>query len=201
MNRIATFAWIFAVAASFAAAGCGGTSASSSPIPRPHQTTVYHQIERLSRPAVKEVFESFANHDQSNRTAPTQDSLLHDSIVTFTETAAGRDVPTSTALASILTPDEMQADLSKSVAGCGTPNAPCGAYLGVETGGATGNTFGGRWLNDDVVDISLGAIFGNTLSALGVVPDDHHESPCLTTDNVGTAQTYSAAFPYVNTPY
>lgn len=183
------------------AIGAAGCTTSSSSLPAAAHKSTYVQIERLSRPAVKEAFENFSNHDQSNRTAPTQDNLLHDSIVTFMENDAGRDTTTSTTLASILTPDEMQADLSKTVAGCGTPNTPCGAYLGVETGGATGNTFGGRWLNDDVIDISLGAIFGNTLAALGVVPDDHHESPCLTTDNVGTAQAYSATFPYVNTPY
>jgi len=189
-------------AAAVAAAGCnGGSYSSAPPIQQPHKTTVYRQIERLSRPAIKEAFEDFANHDQSNRTAPTQDTLLHDSIVTFMETTAGRDAATSTTLAAILTPDEMQADLSKTVGGCGAPNAPCGAYLGVETGGATGDTFGGRWLNDDTIDISLGAIFGNTLSALGVVADDHHESPCLTTDNAPAAQTYGATFPYVNTPY
>jgi Domain of unknown function (DUF4331) len=183
------------------AAGAAGCTTASSSLPAVQHRSTYLQIERLSRPAVKEAFENFSNHDQSNRTAPTQDNLLHDSIVTFMESDAGRDATTSTTLAAILTPDEMQADLNKTVAGCGNPNAPCGAYLGVETGGATGDTFGGRWLNDDVIDISLGAIFGNTLAALGVVPDDHHESPCLTTDNVGPAQAYGTTFPYVNTPY
>ena len=202
MHRIATLTPALVAAATLALAGCGSGTATSSPvISQPKPTAVYRQIERLSRPAVKEAFENFANHDQSNRTAPTQDTLLHDSIVTFMETAAGRDVATSTTLAAILTPDEMKADLSQTVAGCGTPNVPCGAYLGVETAGATGDTFGGRWLNDDTIDISLGAIFGNTLAALGVVPDDHHESPCLTTDNVPAAQAYGATFPYVNTPY
>lgn len=194
MSRIAVTMLALA-GLSAVAAGCGPKVTLVT------QRPVYHQIERLSRPAVKEAFESYSNHDHSNRTAPTQDTLLHDSIVGFMESAAGRDATTSTTLAAVLTPDEMQADLSKTVMGCGNANAPCGAYLGVETGGATGNTFGGRWLNDDVIDISLGAIFGNTLSALGVVPDDHHESPCLTTDNVGPAQAYGTTFPYVNTPY
>lgn len=189
-----------AALAALLAFGAAGCTTSSSSVPTVQHKS-YVQIERLSRPAIKEAFENFSNHDQSNRTTPTQDTLLHDSIVTFMEADAGRDATTSTTLAAILTPDEMQADLSKTVAGCGNPNAPCGAYLGVETGGATGNTFGGRWLNDDVIDISLGAIFGNTLAALGVVPDDHHESPCLTTDNVGPAQAYGTTFPYVNTPY
>ena len=189
------------IAAGILVATATGCASNNAAIAVTAHHAAYIQIERLSRPAVKEAFESFSNHDQSNRTAPTQDQLLHDSIVSFMESAAGRDAATSTALASILTPDEMQADLSKTVSGCGAPNAPCGAYLGVESGGATGDTFGGRWLNDDVIDISLGAIFGNTLSALGVVPDDHHESPCLVSDNVGPAQAYSATFPYVNAPY
>jgi hypothetical protein len=200
MKYLATFAGVAACVAAIAAAGCN-TNSSLPGVPGHPGHKVYTQIERLSRPAIKEAFENFANHDASNRTTPSQDSLLHNSIVTFMETVAGRDTTTSTTLATILSPDEMQADLSKTVAGCGTPNTPCGAYLGVETGGATGNTFGGRWLNDDTIDISLGAIFGNTLSALGVVPDDHHESPCLTTDNVGPAQAYGNTFPYVNTPY
>jgi len=199
MKSIARIAGVVAGLAALAAAGCNTTSSLPNH-PKPSHN-VYTQIERLSRPAIKEAFENFANHDQSNRTAPTQDTLLHDSIVNFTETVAGRDATTATTLATILTPDEMQADLSKTVAGCGTANSPCGAYLGVETGGATGNTFGGRWLNDDTITISLGAIFGNTLSALGVVPDDHHESPCLVTDNVQTVQAYGTTFPYVNTPY
>jgi hypothetical protein len=74
------------------------------------------------------------------------------------------------------------------------------SYLGVETGGATGSKFGGRALNDDVIDISLGAIFGNTLSALGVVPDDGKESPCLTTDNVAYDKSNTTTFPYVQGP-
>ena len=199
MQSIAKFGVVAAAVAALAAGGCG--SNSTTPITTHHKQAVYTQIERLSRPAIKEVFENFTNHDATNRTTPTADSLLSNSIVSFMENTAGRDVATSTALQGILTPDEEKADMSVTVTGCGTANAPCAAYLGIETGGATGNKFGGRWLNDDVVDISLGAIFGNTLSALGVVPDDHHESPCLTTDNVATAQAYGTTFPYVNTPY
>ena len=66
--------------------------------------------------------------------------------------------------ASVLYPNVMKVDLSQ--------NTTTAAYLGYETGGATGSKFGGRGLDDDVIDISLGAIFGNTLSALGLIPDD-----------------------------
>lgn len=199
MHSIARIGVVAGAVAALVTTGCA--SKTTLPGPIHNKQPVYLQIERLSRPAIKEAFESFANHDASNRTAPTQDTLLSTAILNFSETVAGRDVATATALQSILTPDEMKADMSVTVAGCGTPNAPCGAYLGIETGGATGNKFGGRWLNDDTIDISLGAIFGNTLSALGVVPDDHHESPCLSSDNVAAVQTYGTTFPYVNTPY
>ncbi len=60
------------------------------------------------------------------------------------------------------------------------------SYLGIETGGATGGKFGGRAIKDDIVDISLGAIFGKTLAALRVQPEDNEENDCLTTDNVAT---------------
>ena len=54
------------------------------------------------------------------------------------------------------------------------------AYLGVETAG----TFGGRKLTDDVIDTSLGVIFGGTVPAVTGVADDGNEDNTLTKDNV-----------------
>ncbi len=153
----------------------------------------YAQIERLARPAVKEAFESFDNHDKSNRSAPTSDPALADAIVSFTTTAAGRSAETAGVLKAVLGTDEMLADLAQT--------GVKAAYLGSETGGATGSKFGGRGLNDDVIDISLGAIFGNTISALKLAPDDGKESKCLTTDNVGPqGHHFTDAFPYLGEP-
>jgi len=150
----------------------------------------YVQIERLARPAVKEAFESFDRHDATNRAAPTSDPYLGDDIVSFTKTVAGRSDAIANTLKAVLIPDEMLADLSQT--------GVKAAYLGTETGGATGSKFGGRGLTDDVIDISLGAIFGNTLPALKLTPDDNHESKCLTSDNVGPGgHHYSTAFPYL----
>lgn len=152
----------------------------------------YVQIELLSRPAVKEAFENFADHDTTNRTEPYNDATLQGEIGTFTTTVAGRSAANAAALQSILYPNEMVADLSS--------NATTAAYLGVETNGATGSTFGGRSLTDDTIKTSLGAIFGNTLSALGVVPDDGKESPCLIDDHVAATNAVSATFPYAQAP-
>jgi hypothetical protein len=100
-----------------------------------------------------------------------------------------------TALQGLLYPDEMAADLSDT--------SDAASYLGIETGGATGGKFGGRAISDDIVDISLGAIFGTTLAKLGVQPDDNEENNCLTTDNVAidASQRGTVLFPYLSTPH
>ena len=153
----------------------------------------YMQIERLGRPAVKEAFESFDRHDMTNRSTPTNDPYLPADIVSFTKTVGGRSDAIANTLKAVLIPDEMLADLSQT--------GVKAAYLGTETGGATGSKFGGRGLGDDVIDISLGAIFGNTLPALKLTPDDGKESKCLTSDNVGPqGHHYLASFPYIGNP-
>ena len=196
-------------ALALAFAGCNSTSSTiANNLPPP--AAQYQQIERLSRPAIKEAFETFANHDQTNRSAPTADVALKSAITTFLGPpgaggVANRSAATANFIVSVLIPDEMKVDLSQNVAGCGPANAPCAAYLGVETGGVTGSKFGGRWLNDDTIKTSLGIIFGNTVAALGGAPDDGNESWCLSDDNLsgkeGAFQNYSATFPYVNVPY
>ena len=100
-------------------------------------------------------------------------------------------------------PDVMIADLSQ--------RGVTAAYLGVETQGLSGSKFGGRALTDDVIDIDLGAIFGNlipVLSALnpnlfgGVIPDDGNELPTFATDNVGRViSIFLNTFPYVGEPH
>lgn len=207
--RTSLFTATLVGAAALAFAGCNSSS-TNGPNTTPSTSPQYVQLERLSRPAIKEAFEAFANHDQTNRSAPTNDTALQNAITGFLGSpgsggVANRSAATSNFIVSVLIPDEMKADLSQTVSGCGTPNTPCAAYLGVETGGATGSKFGGRWLNDDTIKTSLGIIFGNTVAALGGAPDDGNESWCLTDDNLskgeGTFQSYGNTFPYVNTPY
>ena len=82
-----------------------------------------------------------------------------------------------------------------------TTTSVTAAYLGVESGGATGRRFGGRGLTD-VVDLTLGAVFGKTLATLNLAPDDLHESQCLTTDNVGSgSHRFPPPFPYLGAPW
>ena len=75
------------------------------------------------------------------------------------------------------------------------------AYLGVETGGTTGSTYGGRKLTDDVIDTSLAVVFGNAIPVITGVPDDGKEIPALTSDNVGPGgKHYTNTFPYLGEP-
>lgn len=195
---------LFAVAL----AGCGGGSnnggisptprPSSAPVPTPttvSTTQTFTQTDRLARPVVNEVLATFAGgrHLTNDTDNPTDDpGELANDIQGFMTGTAGRSQATTDAVKSVLVPDVMVADLSKP--------GPA-AYLGVETGGATGGTFGGRKLQDDVVDTSLGVIFGGTVSALKLAPDDGKEIPTLTTDNVGAgAKNYRSTFPYLGAP-
>ncbi len=155
----------------------------------------YDQIELLSRPAVKELFETFADHAVTNASEPYADPTLAAAIPYFTEHVAGRSAAISKVLGAVLYPNEIAADFSQRGKA---------AYLGVETGGATGGKFGGRALSDDVIDISLGAVFGNTVPALKLAADDGKENDCLTNEHVTFGQgglQAQGAYPYLARPH
>lgn len=172
-------------------AGCGG---SGNPVftPGTPATTnkTYTQIERLSRPAIKEVFEGFVQHQTSNATEPydtTNDPLYAN--IKGTEDLLrppknGLDYGAT--LQSILYPDVLRVNL----------DGTAGGYLGVETGN-TAASFGGRNPNDDVIATSLGALFGNTLSKLGVIGDDGQENTCIAQENTPPTVATTTTFPYL----
>ena len=192
--------------------GCNGSSTSvpklpgtgglATPLPTnpPTSTSSFVQIELLARPAVKEVFENFNDHKTTNAVEPYVGSPadpLQAEIKSFEDTVRPPKgaLDYGATLATILYPNEIVADLSNT-----TDRA---SYLGIETGGATGGKFGGRDLSDDVVGISLGALFGNTLSTLGVLGDDGEENACLAQEHVAQnpSQAKTATFPYAATPH
>ena len=192
-----TFLAVYALFAGATSCGPGSNGPVAGVVQVPAQ---YQQIERLARPAIKEATEPYARHDLTDRSTPYaqpfSSQALSQDIGSFVTTVGGRAQANATTLQAILIPDEIQVDLSQSTA--------TAAYLGVETGGATGSKYGGRALTDDVISIDLGAIFGKTLSALGLIPDDGKSSPCLTTDNVpsqAVADHVTTTFPYVGTPH
>jgi hypothetical protein len=170
-------------------AGCGGSGNNTD------ANKIYNQIDRLARPAVNEVFAAAGNgrHKINNEISPNQDGTqLATDIRSFMKNTAGRSDAIADTMVAVLSPDVMIADLNQS--------GPA-AYLGSETGGATGGLFGGRKLQDDVVDISLGAIFGTTISDLGLAPNDGNAIPTLVSDNVdASAKHFTNTFPYLGEP-
>lgn len=225
---------VLAIATSFALASCGGGSGGTLSANPPSSggpsgptaalgSGPFVQLDRLNRPAINEVFATFAQHQQNNVNTPDQDvANLKPEIVSFTESVGGRSSAIAGVLGAVLTPDVQIADMNGTSLSCiGTAPGACNNYLGIETGGATQlpknlKPFGGRALTDDVVDISLVAIFGNVIPALGLAPDDNNESdgradssfpsghrPNLLTDNVSwqtAPKHFSTTFPYLGAP-
>jgi hypothetical protein len=193
--------------ASIATLGVGLGACSSSNVhltPQPPQQT-YTQIERLSRPAVKEVFEPFQDHQKSNVVEPYNDPTIKADII-LTENALRP--PTSTtnygnALAGLLYPDEYVVNLNG-----GAPSGADPYYFLSDV--ADTNAFGGRAPNDDVIYLELDALFGPLLSQLGAIADDNEEDRCLMSQNIGgvgkpggqaPGKLASTTFPYLATPH
>ncbi len=223
-----------AVSLILAACGGGGTTGTLAPTAPPANQNnngpadllgsgPFKQLDRLNRPAINEVFATFAEHQANNTDTPNDDAAtIGPEIVSFTENVGGRSSAIANVLKAVLTPDVQIADMNGTSDSCiGKAPGTCNNYLGIETGGATQlpkglKPFGGRALTDDVIDISLGAIFGNTVAALGLAPDDNNESdgradasfpsghrPNLTTDNVSwqtAPKHFTTTFPYVGAP-
>ena len=165
-------------------------------IPTGGPAFTYTQQDRLARPVVNEVLATITarRHEVNNKINPTDDAgQLKNDIETYLTFPAGRSRAIKDVIEAVLIPDTMMIDLSQ--------NVTTASYLGAETGGATGSKFGGRALVDDVVDISLGVVFGNTVPALKLAPDDGNELPTFTTDNVGPHGDYQAVFPYLGNPH
>jgi len=175
-------------------AGCGGGGSKISSLPA---AGTYTQIERLSRPAIKEVFEPFNDHKISNAAEPYNDPTIKADIIATEDYIRPPNATLKTdygvSLAGILYPDEYEVDLSQSGSA---------GYLGADSGGIYGGKFGGRDLTDDVVDVSLSAIAGNALTLIGVT-DDLEENNCISKENLTqrATQTQTATFPYFSAPH
>lgn len=182
-------------------AACGGNNNTTPTYFQPptiNPTTKYVQIERLSRPAIKEVFENFVDHQKSNAIEPYQDDLLKTDISATEDfvrygSATGPAAGTpdyGPIIQSVVYPDEYAVDLSQTA----------GGFLGYELA----KNFGGRAPNDDVIATELSVLFGTGLSDnVPGVPPDNKSNNCLKTQNLAAldvAQQSGPTFPYLPVP-
>lgn len=167
------------VAVSLAAAGCSDDNTNG-----PATARMYNQVQRLGNPLVSEVLLSKRDHPTHGSIGPDQDAtLVAPLVVDFLTTVAGRDPAYIQAIAPALIPDVLVVDTSKD------PSTSSWLSTTLSAG------WGGRKLQDDVVDLALTAVFG---SALG---DAAHATPELTTDNVAfDSPGVTTTFPYLGAP-
>lgn len=147
----------------------------------PNTDRVYSQIERLGNPLVSEVFFPKRDHGLHNTTAPATDVAngFRTKIQAFTD-AFNRGATIPATLGAVLVPDMLAVYPNRA--------ANTAGWLSW----ALANGYGGRRLNDDVVDAGLTAVFGNLLDANAAVVAG------LTSDNVPmSVRSFSATFPYL----
>jgi hypothetical protein len=176
--RRAAFASALAVA-TLAAAGCSEDNSTG-----PGTARMFNQMQRLGNPLVSEVLLAKRSHPTHGSIGPDQDAtLVAPEVVDFLTTVAGRDPAYISAIAPALIPDMLIVDTSKD------PSTATWLSTTLSAG------WGGRLLQDDVVDLALTAVFGDALG------DAAHATPQLTTDNVSfDSPTVTTTFPYLAPP-
>lgn len=162
-------------------AACSDDDDNGGMTTQPGVTRTYQQIERLGNPLVSEVFFMKRDHGLHNNTAPATDVAngFGDKIKAFTN-GFNRGPAIANTLAAVLVPDMLMVYPNRASSSAG--------WLSW----ALANGYGGRKLNDDVVDAGLTAIFGNLLDPSATVLTG------LTSDNISTStRTYLTTFPYL----
>ena len=185
------------IALALLASACSDDNTTSQPTGIDPDRT-YNQVQRLGTPLISEVLLDKRSHPTHGSIGPDQDGALiapeiagHLTLGSPTS-FAGRDPAYVGVLASKLIPDMLivRTDKAENTAGWLT-------WIDVPP---LQNGWGGRKLDDDVVDLALLAVFGDPFGA-----DPTHTTPALTTDNVacgncaaGVEPTkFSAGFPYL----
>jgi Domain of unknown function (DUF4331) len=169
------------VALTLAAAGCSDDNNGST---GPGTARMFNQVQRLGNPLVSEVLLAKRSHPTHGTIGPDQDAtLVAPEVVDFLTTVAGRDPAYINAIAPALIPDMLIVDTSKD------PSTATWLSTTLSAG------WGGRLLQDDVVDLALTAVFGDALG------DAAHATPQLTTDNTTfDSPGVTTSFPYLAPP-
>jgi hypothetical protein len=175
-------------AGSLAAWGCSDDSTGLA------TTRMYNQVQRLGNPLVSEVLLAKRSHATHGSIGPQDDAAAVGaeilSFITGPGSVAGRSADYANTLGSVLLPDMLIAQTDKDPSTAGWLN-----WVGLPP---LANGWGGRKLQDDVVDLALLAVFGDPF---GADPEGAQGKAALTTDNVAfDSPGVTATFPYLGAP-
>jgi Domain of unknown function (DUF4331) len=175
-------------AMSLAAAGCSDDNSTG-----PGTSRMYNQIQRLGNPLVSEVLLAKRSHPTHGSLGPQDDAAVVGpeilSFITGPGSVAGRSADYATTLGSVLLPDMLVVQTDRDPSTAGWLN-----WVGLPP---LADGWGGRKLEDDVVDLALLAVFGDPF---GADPQGAQGKEGLTTDNVAFDSPVTATFPYLGMP-
>ncbi|MGH7516019.1 MAG: DUF4331 family protein [Gemmatimonadales bacterium] len=177
-----------------AVAGVALAAACDDDASGPTQRRMFDQVQRLGNPLVSEVLLQKRDHPTHGSIGPDQDGALVAPLalafITGPGSVAGRDPGYAATLGSVLIPDMLIVQTDKDPATAAWLN-----WVGLAP---LQNGWGGRKLQDDVVDLALLAVFGDPF---GLDPAGANGKDALTTDNVVfDSPGVTATFPYLAPP-
>jgi uncharacterized protein DUF4331 len=157
-------------------------------------TRMFNQVQRLGNPLVSEVLLAKRSHPTHGSIGPQDDATVLGpeilSFITGPGSVAGRSAGYANTLGSVLLPDMLVVQTDKDASTAGWLN-----WVGLPP---LANGWGGRKLQDDVVDLALLALFGDPF---GADPDGAAGKEGLTTDNVAfDSPGVTSTFPYLAPP-
>lgn len=177
-----------------AVAGVALAAACDDDASGPTQRRMFDQVQRLGNPLVSEVLLQKRDHPTHGSIGPSDDAALTAPLalafITGPGSVAGRSSDYANVLGSVLIPDMLIVQTDKDPASAAWLN-----WVGVAP---LANGWGGRKLQDDVVDLALLAVFGDPF---GLDPAGANGKDALTTDNVAfDSPGVTATFPYLAPP-
>jgi hypothetical protein len=153
-------------------------------------TKTYNQVQRLGNPLVSEVLLMKRDHAFHGSIGPDADvANLAPKVKGFVAAFRPNATALQDAIAGTLLPDMLTVNTNQ-------PATTAGYLSYVLSPTKTG--YGGRKLDDDVVDISLTAVFSDLLDPTQAVCKPFTLPLC--TDNVPSHGGFTATFPYLGTP-
>ncbi|HEX2449527.1 MAG TPA: DUF4331 family protein [Gemmatimonadales bacterium] len=160
----------------------------------PTHNRMFDQVQRLGNPLVSEVLLQKRDHPTHGSIGPAEDASLTAPLalafLTGPGSVAGRSSDYANVLGSVLIPDMLIVQTDKDPGTAAWLN-----WVGVAP---LANGWGGRKLEDDVVDLALLAVFGDPF---GLDPSGANGKDALTTDSVPfDSPGVTATFPYLAPP-